>query len=222
LQQESVRRSRIQGRISAFLDSRTSDELDELRTRLNLMRRRIEVLSSELSGEAYDDRLNNVEYILSEYMTEYARQLDLEHADGRTRLDFKRLSVVADTKQHGSVRLENMGSGDNWVGCHVLTHMALHRLFRERDRPVPAFLILDQPSKAHYPPSELQVREVEDDDRRAVVRLFRFINERTAEGGFQTIVIDHADEPEPWFQNAIIERWRGGDKLVPDSWEEAS
>jgi hypothetical protein len=125
---------------------------------------------------------------------------------------------MADTT-HGSIRLENMGSGDNWVGCHVLTHMALHRLFSERNRPVPAFLILDQPSKAHYPPSEEIIEEdIPDDDRAAVLRLFKFIYDRTAQGNFQTIVIDHADESEAWFQDAVIQRWRGGEKLVPETW----
>ena len=222
-QEDVVKRSRIQGRISAFLESKGPVEENEQRVRLAIMRRRVEQLMSELSGESYEDRLTNVEYVLSDYMTEYARDLALEHADGRTRLDSKRLTVVAETRTHGSIRLENMGSGDNWVGCHVLTHMALHRIFRERDRPVPAFVIFDQPSKAHYPPSELQTDEndIEDDDRIAVRRLFRFIQQRTAESKFQTIVIDHADEAEAWFQNAVVARWRGGDKLVPDQWIEA-
>ncbi len=100
--------------------------------------------------------------------------------------------------------------------------MALHRLFRERSRPVPAFLILDQPSKAHYPPSEEIIdADIPDDDRAAVRRLFKFICDRTKEDAFQTVVIDHADESETWFQNAIIERWRGGEKLVPDRWADA-
>jgi hypothetical protein len=222
--ENAVRRSRVQGRISAFLENLSHEDQDDTRTRLSLLQRQIEQLSADLSGENYEDRLRNAEFVLSEYMTEYAKELRLEHADGRTRLDLRRLTVVADTR-HGSIRLENMGSGDNWVGCHVLTHMALHRLFRERDRPVPAFLILDQPSKAHYPPSEEQIieREIEDDDRAAVLRLFKFMWTRTKEGGaFQTIVIDHADESEIWFQESVIERWRGGNKLVPDSWSERS
>jgi hypothetical protein len=217
----AIQRSRIQGRISAFLETESQENLDDLNARLSLLNSQIAKLIEELAGENYEDRLRNVEFVLSEYMTQYARDLQLEHSDGRTRLDFRRLTVVSDT-QHGSIRLENMGSGDNWVGCHVLTHMALHRLFRERDRPVPAILILDQPSKAHYPPSEeMSSASIQDDDRAAVIRLFKFIRDRTLEGGgFQTIVIDHADETDDWFQEAVIARWRGGEKLVPDIWIE--
>jgi hypothetical protein len=218
--ENEVRRSRVQGRISAFLETETQEQRDDLSTQLALINNRIAQLVSDLSGESFEDRLRNAEFVLAEYMTHYAKDLKLEHSDGRTRLDFRRLTVVSDTK-NGSIRLENMGSGDNWVGCHVLTHMALHRLFRERDRPVPAFLVLDQPSKAHYPPDEeIIAAEIEDDDRVAVLRLFKFIYDRSKEDGFQTIIIDHADESEKWFQEAIVEKWRGGLKLVPDDWPE--
>ena len=220
--ENNVRRSRVQGRISAFLESELQEQKDDLIVQLSLIIARINQLLSDLAGESFEDRLRNAEFLLSEYMTQYAKDLELEHSEGRTRLDFRRLTVISDTK-HGSIRLENMGSGDNWVGCHVLTHMALHRLFRERDRPVPAFLLLDQPSKAHYPPDqEIIDDEIEDDDRTAVLRLFKFIGEHSASGNFQTIVIDHADEAEPWFQECVVEKWRGGLKLVPDNWPEAS
>lgn len=215
----AIRRSRVQGRISSFLDTRQDSDDSSTRSELEVVAAQVRRLSQELSGTNYEDRLGTALFILTEYMTAYARALQLEHSEGRTRLDVARLTVVADTA-YGSIRLENMGSGDNWVGCHVLTHMAVHRFFREKDRPVPAFLILDQPSKAHYPPSEDQLSDVEvtDDDRAAVLRLFKFVCDRAAKDGFQVIVVDHVDEAEPWFQQTVIERWRGGQKLVPEDW----
>jgi Protein of unknown function (DUF3732) len=221
LQRESeVKRSRVQGRISAFLEAQSEDQKGDIAMQLSILNNRIEKLLSDLSGENFEDRLRNAEFILSEYMTQYAKDLELEHSEGRTRLDLRRLTVISETR-HGSIRLENMGSGDNWVGCHVLTHVALHKLFRERERPVPAFLLLDQPSKAHYPPDkDIIASEIEDDDRQAVLRLFKFLWEQSRTSDFQIIVIDHADEPDDWFQASIIEKWRGGRKLVPDEWPE--
>jgi hypothetical protein len=35
---------------------------------------------------------------------------------------------------------------------------------------------------------------------------------------FQMIITDHADLDEDWFQESVIERWRGKNKLVPESW----
>lgn len=144
--------------------------------------------------------------------------LELEHSSGQTRLDTRNLTVISDTES-GPIKLEDMGSGDNWVGCHVAVHIALHRWFRLKDRPVPAFLILDQPSKAHYPPERDITTDATDDDRTAVRRLFQFLlKEAEMDQPFQVIVVDHADEAESWFQNCVVERWRDGVKLVPDNW----
>jgi hypothetical protein len=34
----------------------------------------------------------------------------------------------------------------------------------------------------------------------------------------QVIACDHANLPDEWFQEAVVENWRGGEKLVPESW----
>jgi Protein of unknown function (DUF3732) len=34
----------------------------------------------------------------------------------------------------------------------------------------------------------------------------------------QIIMTDHADINQEWFQDRVIERWRGTRKLVPDTW----
>nr|VFK10035.1 MAG: Protein of unknown function (DUF3732) [Candidatus Kentron sp. LPFa]VFK28872.1 MAG: Protein of unknown function (DUF3732) [Candidatus Kentron sp. LPFa] len=40
-------------------------------------------------------------------------------------------------------------------------------------------------------------------------------------GKFQIIVTDHANINEPWFQDAVVDRWREGKKLVPVEWDSA-
>ncbi len=37
---------------------------------------------------------------------------------------------------------------------------------------------------------------------------------------FQIIVVDHANLTDSWFQDAVVEEWRGGRKLVPVEWLE--
>lgn len=214
-----ARRARVQGRISAFLEQQSSsEERDELELKAEELRRSIAQIESNIDGDDFFARLRNAEANLERLMTEYARDLQLEHSEGQTRLDARRLTVVSETR-YGSIPLEDMGSGDNWVGYHVISHIALHSWFRSKNRPVPAFVVFDQPSKAHYPPELEDLSGVDDDDRKSVVRLFRFMHERSAmDRPFQTIVLDHADEIEDWFQDSVIERWREGDKLVPDEW----
>jgi hypothetical protein len=101
--------------------------------------------------------------------------------------------------------------------------MALHRFLRQRSRPVPSFLVLDQPSQAHYPPEREPdwTPDMEmDDDRRYVRKLFEILRDfvLSMKGGQQVIVVDHAEYPDKWFQAAMVARWRDGEKLIPTDW----
>ncbi|MFT5329015.1 MAG: hypothetical protein ACI9KA_000092 [Parasphingorhabdus sp.] len=79
--------------------------------------------------------------------------------------------------------------------------------------------VLDQSSKAHYRSELDDLSDIDDDDRKSLVRLFRFMHEKSEmDRPFQTIVLDHADEKEDWFQDSVIKRWHEGEKLVPDDW----
>jgi hypothetical protein len=138
------------------------------------------------------------------------------------RLDLSRLTVVADTTE-GPVPMTRMGSGENWVAYHLIAHLALHAWFVRRNRPVPRFLFLDQPTQVYYPPerdAEGRLDVLKDEDRIAVRRrfalIFRVVEELAPE--LQVIITDHADIDDPRFQDAIVERWRGGAKLVPAAW----
>ena len=214
-----AKQARVQGRISAFLENAPQDEdLVQLVEDIASIEFKISNIEDDLSGDNFRSRLRNAESNLESLITSYVQELELEHSSGRTRLDLTHLTVVSETSER-TIRLEEMGSGDNWVGCHLAVHFALHNWFRQKSRPVPSILILDQPSKAHYPPEVETAALATDEDRRAVLRLFRFILEKTnMSEPFQTIVLDHADEGEEWFQDSVVERWRDGKKLVPPDW----
>jgi hypothetical protein len=84
-------------------------------------------------------------------------------------------------------------------------------------------VILDQPTQVYYPADRDATGSLAvlgDADRDWVVRLFRWVHDRVAElkGQLQVIVTDHAVVGEPWFAEAIVERWRDGTALVPADW----
>lgn len=218
-----VLQARTIGKISQYLDAASNlTDTSSLAELLARARTRVSILEQELDPDAIREKLNTFLNIIGRYMTEYSENLELEHRGSQLRLDIRNLTVVADTID-GPVPLYRMGSGENWVGYHVLAHLALHKWFRQKNRPVPAFLVLDQPSQAHYPSERDQdgsVDGLKDEDREAVEKLFKLIADATAElaPDLQVIIMDHADLKQDWFQRSVTERWRGGTKLIPQSW----
>jgi hypothetical protein len=218
-----VLQARTLGKITQYIETAsTLDDGSALKASVERARARVAALESELDPDSIREKLNAFLNILGRYMTAYSGALELEHRGSELRLDIRNLTVVADTLD-GPVPLYRMGSGENWVGYHVLAHLALHKWFRQKRRPVPAFLIFDQPSQAHYPPerdSEGSIEILKDEDRAAVLQLFKLIADAAVElaPDMQIIVMDHADLTQDWFKSSVIERWRKGEKLIPSSW----
>jgi hypothetical protein len=157
-------------------------------------------------------------------MSALATELGLEHEGSPVRLEGRQLTVVVDTDD-GPVPLQRIGSGANWMGYHIVAHLALHQYFIEKARPVPRFLMLDQPTQAYYPPGTGQVRIdreglPEDADSEAVRGLFRLLR-RFAEDdarGLQIIVCEHAMLDEAWYLDRVRHVWRDGRALIPAEW----
>lgn len=157
-------------------------------------------------------------------MAPLVRELGLEHSASSMRIDPRRLTVVADTP-NGAIPLQEIESTANWIGYHLVAHLALHKLFVERSRPVPRFLVIDQPSQAFYPsdvrPSP-ELDELEDADRQAVKAMFKLHYDfaLSLSPSFQVLVTDHVNLPDEWFRESVVEDWRGDRALVPPSWLE--
>ena len=218
-----VQQARVVGRITYYLENTAavSPESDLPRT-IRRLQIELEELERALDDKAAEERLATALNLMGRDLTTYAERLGLEHGDNPLRLDIKNLTVVADTDD-GPLSLSQMGSGENWVGYHVAAHLSLHKLFTRRKRPVPGFLMLDQPSQAHYPPEQDQDGKIDnlpDEDRVAVRQLFEVLYEYSRELGpnLQIIVTDHVQLLDDWFTEATAERWRDGSALIPSSW----
>jgi len=226
VQQDSfVLQARTTGKISQYVETASSNDSNSaLKESIGATRARVAMLERELDADAIREKLNAFLNIIGRYMTTYSENLELEHRGSQLRLDIRALTVVADTLD-GPVPLFRMGSGENWVGYHVLAHLALHKWFRQKKRPVPGFIIFDQPSQAHYPPerdAEGSIDALADEDQAAVLQLFKLAADAAVElaPDLQVIVMDHADLKPDWFASAVVERWRHGEKLIPMSWTE--
>jgi hypothetical protein len=223
-----ILRARLAGKASLYIESIDwNQDVSDLYNQINILDEKISILAESLDPEALKERLNAQLSCIAEDMTRWARKLKLEHSDNRIRLDASKLTVVADTP-FGVVPLSNMGSGENWVGYHLVTYFALAKWFIEQSRPVGRFLFLDQPTQVYFPAEKFNsgdLSEIEkDEDREAVRNMFKWIFETVQSlcPDLQVIITDHADIDEEWFQEAVRDhKWRGDYALIPKSWYEA-
>lgn len=224
----------VVGRVGYYLENLPSaDQPTGVDEEVVRARSRVESLQEELANSSTAELLPSILSNIGQRIETFGEQLDFEYSTSRLRLDLTNLTVIADTDS-GPVPLARMGSGANWLACHLATHAALHEWFILKDRPVPRFLFLDQPSQAYYPQdwdaASLRAALEQDDgslgflkgdDRQAVSQVFKWLHDLPAVlgGGFQIIVTDHADIPEEWFEQCVAARWRK-EKLIPADWLE--
>ena len=219
----AAQRAFLRGRIAEFVAAlpQSAETLAALEQEVDRRTREIARLEELLSPTSYRERTDSLMRVVSSEMSAWARVLRLEYGELGVQIDPTALTIVADTRE-GPVELARMGSAANIIGYHVAAHLALHKWFIEESRPVPGFVMFDQPSQAFYPEDVLGPEDevLSDEDRARVAELYTLLRDVVAGLGdrLQIIVLDHANLNLPWFQAAIVANWRHGEALVPAGW----
>ncbi|WP_245664352.1 DUF3732 domain-containing protein [Candidatus Propionivibrio aalborgensis] len=223
--------ARILGRISLYLESVQEVAPDSgLRNEIASLKARIEAISVQIDEESVEAAMTSILNRIGGVMTKLAERLDLEFRGCPYRFDAAGLTVIADADT--PIPMHRMGSGENWLGCHLIALLALHKHFVENRRPVPGFLIIDQPSQVYFPSTAAYKQldgtkeglgnlQPNDADVSAVRRMFKTLYDLVQElsPNFQIIVTEHANLPESWYQESLVEPpWRDGRALIPQEW----
>lgn len=215
------RRAKVVGRISLWVESVENDmESEKQEQAIKKIEDRLKEIDSILDRDSVEERKQSALSRIQGNMTNWAKELQLEHSDNPYRLDLNKVTVIVD-KPERPVPLKQLGSGSNWVGVHLIAYFALQQYFISANRPVPRFLFLDQPSQVYFP-SQLDEKQI---DWNEVNKMYQFIIERTIEtnGKLQVIIVDHADLKEEAFRKYICENWWPIDNnLVPNDWYDGS
>ncbi|HXR31726.1 MAG TPA: DUF3732 domain-containing protein [Solirubrobacterales bacterium] len=223
------RRAYVQGAVVEYLRTIGADDPSaeqRLRDQIGALEAERDELENRVDVSAEAERLSGAMNLIGADMTAIARRLGLEHSeDGHVRLDLTRMTLVADTLRDGSFPLRGIGGGGTRVGYHLAAHLAVHRLLRQRNRPGPAFLMLDQPTGPFYPEDTPEGEEPEirgEDDRAIVASIFELLRDVAddLDGALQIVICDHARFDEEWFRRALVENWRNGLGLIPADWED--
>jgi len=221
------------GRVEQALENvAASQNYGELGEKVNLLAKRIVQLKRDLDPQAQKYRLNASVDSVSARIAAYAHILKLEHATENVRLNVRELTLQFSQLSGRTDYLWEVGSGQNWLGYHVATLLALHEHFLSlNNSAVPRFLMIDQPSQVYFPEgwptqedkSELDPAETSSDIegvRRIFQALSLFIE--SVKGQFQLIVTEHAGAIT-WNQVSHVNEvgnWRKNHEefLIPKSW----
>lgn len=220
--------ARVIGRISMFLENLVSNS--ELLTREADHRRlkgKVDLLEQQVDADNSHDRLVSILSTISAQMVRFIDGLEAEFRKVPARLDLNRLTVVFDRPER-AVLMSRTGGGENHLAYHLSALLALHWFAAQNHRPIPQFLLIDQPTQVYFPSEKVyqaadgSVEKTEDDaDLTAVRRLFAFLLHYTKKEvpGFQIIVTEHANLRDQWFQDALVEEpWSKPPSLVPEDW----
>lgn len=220
--------ARIVGRISLFLDRLLPDEdflkLEAENRRLN---NRVKQLEEQIGADDSDERLASILNNISAQVTQNIRQFEAEFQDFPARLNLPQLTIIFDRPER-PVPMSRTGGGENHLAYHLSALLALHLFAAQNNRPIPRFLLIDQPTQVYFPSEQVyrdadgSVQKTEADaDLNAVRRLFELLLRFTQQEvpGFQLIVTEHANLRDQWFQDALVEiPWTKPPALVPEYW----
>ena len=193
---------------------------------------------AELKGN-YDieSKLRKAENRIAYWMKHYSEHFDFEKSYRPINLKFslETFDLWHQTEDR-RVYLRAMGSGANWLACHLVLFLSLQRYSCELrgKSSVPSILFFDQPSQVYFPsildgdkqfvPEVLAAKDTSrngrpvDEDMRAVTNMFDqlviFCKQTQDDTGImpQVIVTDHADHLKltsgVTFESLVRKRWR--------------
>lgn len=220
--------ARVVGRVSLFLENLIPNaELVALEAKHERLRQRVVELERRVGNDTSHDRLLSILNNIAGYVSQFLRELEAEFSAFPVRIDLANLTIVFDRPER-SVPMSRTGGGENHLAYHLSTLLALHLFATKSNRPLPRFIMIDQPTQVYFPSEQVykaadgSIQKTEEDaDLAAVRRLFAWLRKFTEElaPGFQIIVTEHANLRDEWFQAALVEEpWSKPPALVPDDW----
>jgi len=222
--------ARVVGRISLFLETLLPNEdLGKLEGENRRLNNKVKHLEEQIGVDDSNERLTSILNNISAHVSRYIQKFNAEFGPYPARLNLPQLTLIFDRPER-PVPMSRTGGGENHLAYHLSALLALHLFAAQNNRPIPRFLLIDQPTQVYFPSEQVyrdadgSVQKTEADaDLDAVRRLFELLLLFTQQDvpGFQLIVTEHANLREQWFQDALVEDpWTKPPALVPEDWRD--
>lgn len=227
------RAERFVGNLESALDlHRRLGSEGELVDELMRLKELVQRLEAELREQDVEARKRRALHTISNNAGRLLPYLDVESPNDPISLEINDLTIKVRSTERDDY-LSEIGSGSNWLSYHLAMLLALHQFFLSQPKsPVPAFLVLDQPSQVYFPKrvvarqdeedEKVEEPQLRDEDVDAVRQAFVVMGRVAldAQGGLQLIVLDHASRDVWGNIDGVVglPEWRNGAKLVPIAW----
>jgi hypothetical protein len=220
-------RVHVGGRISVYVENALVEgSMAQLGEDLDVLYEQAATLEEQVNTEAKLEALAEARTRLSGLATEIATELPIEedYAGQTIDINLRTLNVGVITPREREP-MRSIGSDENILTLHVAVSLAFHRMFAERERPLPSFLLFDQLSRPYYPPdpfTERPERQLASSQPEvaSLKQYFDVLFREVARGyGLQVLVLEHAYfSDDPRYTAATHERWIDGNALIPSDW----
>ena len=220
--------ARVVGRISLFLETLLpKEDLAKLEAESRRLNNKVKQFQEQIGADESNERLTSILNNISARVSQYIQKFDAEFGPYPARFNLPQLTIIFDRPER-PVPMSRTGGGENHLAYHLSALLALHLFAAKNNRPIPRFLLIDQPTQVYFPSEQVyrdadgSVQKTEADaDLNAVRRLFETLLKFTQDDvpGFQLIVTEHANLRDQWFQDALVEiPWTKPPALVPEDW----
>ncbi|AKB28682.1 hypothetical protein MSSIT_1963 [Methanosarcina siciliae T4/M] len=218
-----ISQSKTLGRISLWIENLEVVDSYKLKKLEKAFDENIKDISKKLT-----DPLVKVDTLLSSgeigtKITSNAYKLKLDCSDKPIAFNLKKCTIIGLDVNEEPIFFENIGSTKNHIGYHLSVLFAFHNYFVKHQRPVPRFLIIDQPTMSQS--SSARDESLDSTTIKNIREMLLNYKEYIGEE-FQLIVFEHEQKgtfDEETCGNKIPDGiiWKtDGLKLIPDSWIE--
>lgn len=214
--------------INIYLELYNNGIFDITDDDLSNIEKKIKELTDKISNFDVDNKMVEAEDFININMNKLATTLDFEDEFKPINLKFELSNGNFDIYQlqpnKDKIYLSEMGSGANWVSCHVVLFLSLLRYFSSQENSsIPSIMFFDQPSQVYFPEGKDE-NDIPTKDLDAVsniyTTIFNEIKSIEKETGIlpQIIIVDHVDgghlNCKEEFESYIRCNWRNGSALI--------
>lgn len=215
-------------RIAVYVEMSKSGIFETVDRDIEELKEKIAKLEEKIKGFDIDKKMSKAESFLSNNMNRLSLTLDFEEDYRPINLNFGLMDGSFDIYQHQNsnenIHLYEMGSGANWVSCHIALFLSFLRFFATQDNsPMPLVMFFDQPSQVYFPQGNDKV-EITQADLVAVNKMYKTIFDEVNSIGKDTgilpqiIIVDHVNgdklECREEFKRYIRCNWRNNTGLI--------